>query len=458
VSHASSAFPRDGDETARVRGDESVTIELPVGAVISGTVTFADGSPARGGQVAALRANGARAARARTDEKGRFRLEGLRAGEYRLRVEPAPYSDTDILPQEFDEAVAAGTDGVELVATSGQGTISGTCVAAGGVAVSGVYVSAKPMDDGAIIRTRTDAAGKFTLTGLADAQYALVAVSTRGPGDPSEFSQRYSLEVGDVPLGTTGLKLEMLRTIRWSEVVVREDGEPLRHGTLIQLREAPASPWRHVGRLGPGGSFSFGTVRSVPYDVIVLDPATGQRLSLEGGPHFTPSEAEARLVVPSGSAISGVVVGADGRPVPNAGVSLRMADGFHRHAVTDIEGRFQLTGIEAGGTFAIEAGSHAHGRAEASGIRAGDTGVRLELRPSDPLVVKLVGVDGEPRRGVLLSVMSGEERVARMRTDADGIARPVALRPGTYSITLDGADEPLGEVATGAGGTTLTAR
>ena len=444
--------------TARVPGDGPLTIELPIGATMAGVVQIDDGTPASGGQVVALRADGSAAGYARTDDRGRFRFEGLAHGEYRLRVEAAPYCDCDILAQDFEELVATGTEGIVLVATRGKGTISGTCVIGTGATVAGVFVSAKPMAGGASVRTRSDAGGKFTLRGLSDARYALVVVSTRGPGSPSEFAQRYSLEFPDVAVGTSDLKLPMLPTIAWSGVVVREDGEPLPHGTLIQLREAPASPWRHMGRIGPGGAFTFATVRSVPYDVIVLDPATGQRLVLEGGPLFTPTDAPARLVVPAGDSISGVVVADGGRPVPEASVSLRTADGRRTHAITDIDGRFQVTGIEGVGPFEIVAGKHAHGRATIRGVRTGDTGVRLELRPSDPLVVRLVDADGDVQRSVIFYVMQGDEVVARMRTDATGVARSLAIPPGTYAIVIDGSEESLGNVTTGSDGNTLSVR
>ena len=49
----------------------------------------------------------------------------------------------------------------------------------------------------------------------------------------------------------------------------------------------------------------------------------------------------------SGAALSGVVLGADDRPVPNAGVTCETSGGLRPRAVhTDTKGRFLITGLK----------------------------------------------------------------------------------------------------------------
>ncbi len=445
-----------GGSTVGVPADEPVVIELGTGFPISGFVRYDDGEPVVGINVHALAGQGA-AGSSRTASDGSFRIPGLREGDYPLRVQAAGFVESDVLPETL-QTVAAGTDGVELVAQRSAGRISGRCVMADGTPVAGANVSAKPMDGGSVVRTRTDGTGAFTLSGLGESAYALYAMSRRGSGGPEHFADRSAGELVDVAVGASDLVLDMGPTITWTGVVVREDGEALPNGAPIHVRVAPESPWRIFGRLETDGSFSFAAIRRVPHEVTVSDPVTGRTFELADGPVFTPSETPSRFVIPSGVGISGVVRGAAGRPVTGVAVIAVDPQGAKVHAVSDVAGRFHMTGLQPGVTYELIGFHHDEGRAEHPGVRGGDTDVAVSLRPSEALELRLVDEHGEPDRDRSFQLRREDGVLARMRTDTEGRARSVAFRPGRYDVLLDGADVPVGAVGTGEGEITLTVR
>src|SRR6516225_4668832 len=62
---------------------------------------------------------------------------------------------------------------------------------------------------------------------------------------------------------------------------------------------------------------------------------------------LTVGELRAQTAHPSGATLAGVVLGADDKPVPSAGVSCESSGGLHPRAVhTDAKGRFRITGLK----------------------------------------------------------------------------------------------------------------
>ena len=60
-----------------------------------------------------------------------------------------------------------------------------------------------------------------------------------------------------------------------------------------------------------------------------------------------PQPTHAQTVKKTGATITGTVLGADGKPVPRAGVTCETSSGLKRRAVhTDAKGRFFITGLK----------------------------------------------------------------------------------------------------------------
>jgi protocatechuate 3,4-dioxygenase beta subunit len=139
--------------------------------------------------------------------------------------------------------------------------------------------------------------------------------------------------------------------------------------------------------------------------------------------------------------LAGQVLGADGKPVPSARVSLDMntqSDGQPFVAAnTDAQGRFSFDAVTEG-TFQLNAlGSHNFGTAQAQG---GDTNVVVQLavgpRAANARVVTTSGTvfdpSGAPAHGVLLWLASTSDGAPDAKTDADGKFK-ISWRPYPYS-------------------------
>ena len=119
-----------------------------------------------------------------TNQDGEFRIDGLKDGEYELRIDTRGALGMRGMRLK---GVQAGTEGVELSLEPGF-TISGVVVDASGQPASGINVWASGWDGK---RTRQDAPsssaqadenGRFTLGGLDAGQYRIMVAGAFGPG------------------------------------------------------------------------------------------------------------------------------------------------------------------------------------------------------------------------------------------------------------------------------------
>ena len=214
-------------EVALAAGERrmDVNLSLQKGAVITGRVLDDAGQPMVNTQVMVLQkppdpAAGVTPRRfflmpggasAQTNDLGEFRLFGLSPGEYYVQATrhdfggPSTGGATTLLPTYFPSAsdvVAAQPISVGAGQTFGEVEIR--MVAAPAFQVSGVVTdeSGKPLANAMVTlrvddpsrgpmfmmgdrnQSRTDAAGKFTLTGVTDGAYTLLAVAGRVTSGP----------------------------------------------------------------------------------------------------------------------------------------------------------------------------------------------------------------------------------------------------------------------------------
>ncbi|GAA3537967.1 carboxypeptidase regulatory-like domain-containing protein [Nocardioides daeguensis] len=166
--------------------DEVTTADavLDTGGSITGTVTGADGQALSGVYVTAYRfgANESWTTErsATTDESGGYTVRGLRAGSYRLYFQPQGGVHHDTYFGGTTDFYESGTLSVVVgQSTSADqqlalaGSISGTITAADGTPLSDVIAHASPVESGTGRSAYTDAAGHYTIDGLAPGDYRL---------------------------------------------------------------------------------------------------------------------------------------------------------------------------------------------------------------------------------------------------------------------------------------------
>lgn len=319
---------------------------------------------------------------ARTDLDGRFRLEGLPAGEgirYRVRSAPRGHKVATspwltLAPGEERLAVLQAVPG-ELDSSPGLGLVLGRVVDHHGRPVQGAEVGVDREGFSTFYHTaETDADGVF--------RFSLVA--TRGES-VSPFASGYRIRVSDTGYFTTeqveGAEGDILhfavdevitltvrlhpREAQWTGRVLDERGRPV----------AGAA----VAALGPGGSkVATATTDELGRYRLIRVPAAGfaaYQVVAEASGNFAarlpvrdiadlaetlpdlvlaPATAAltGRVTGPTGAPLSGVKVRADvhGAAAGTAPAPAPSAAPQSFAAVTDVDGRWRLTGLPVGAT------------------------------------------------------------------------------------------------------------
>ena len=147
-------------------------------ASVTGAVTDDSGAPLAGVEVRAYNASGATAKATTTNAAGVFTLDGLAAGTYTLR-----FARTGVVTEYHSNATSASTatpitltPGSTFVAdatVSVTATVTGAVIDDGGTPLAGVEVRAYTASGVTAKATPTDAAGVFSLDGLAAGTYRL---------------------------------------------------------------------------------------------------------------------------------------------------------------------------------------------------------------------------------------------------------------------------------------------
>jgi protocatechuate 3,4-dioxygenase beta subunit len=248
---------------------QAITLRLPRGAVIEGTILDHDGTPAPGVTVSVLReAFSSRAGRRVlaavaavrrvTDDRGIYRFYGLLPGEYVVAAVPAPerlglpetpvgvarwdapdarardtnaahmgfarayYPGTTTASQAERVTVAVGEErlgvgfAMPLVRTA---RITGAVIGAGGAPASGLtverVVQGEPAlsafeESGRSWRVRCDAAGQFAFDGVEPGRYQL---TVRGPAGPTDQSSSWASADVDVFGANVTVQLSLQPTL-----------------------------------------------------------------------------------------------------------------------------------------------------------------------------------------------------------------------------------------------------
>ncbi|MCA8925499.1 MAG: carboxypeptidase regulatory-like domain-containing protein [Planctomycetes bacterium] len=239
-------------------------VVLHESAKIVGQVRSPDGAPFPGLRVRAVEVRGDVRRRAETDAEGRFTIEHLYPGVYRLEVireGSAPAGGEEV-------EVTRGTVERELILPRGA-RLSGTVRDDRGQPLEGAGVFAI-LDGDYLGSTRTDAEGRFEVESLPPGSYRLFV---RGDGDrvvsltPLEVAADAVLE---------GLSVVARPPARLRGKVVGPSGEGLA-GIVVRLRGVD-SPVERRARTNPDGSFELGPL----YDGVYSGELSGDALTLLG--------------------------------------------------------------------------------------------------------------------------------------------------------------------------------
>lgn len=214
-----------------------IDVELPQGAIAGRVVDANGGEGVEGAEVVltALDLDGSGSwiggmlsresamSRARTRASGEFRIAFLEPGRYRLSVRaPRRAADANPLaqpePQEFDIDENEALDGLRIELTPAV-ELHGSVQRRDGEPIAGVEILARATHREGVLpeRTRTDAEGRFSITGLAAGRYDLTAdkdgfagarregVEVSAGGDPSvDFVLERGVEARVRVLGSGG--------------------------------------------------------------------------------------------------------------------------------------------------------------------------------------------------------------------------------------------------------------
>jgi hypothetical protein len=226
-----------------VPGDEEMRIEVERARVIEGVAIDAEGLPALGLQIRAFGSDSPDSAAAWPDERGRFRLTGLRVSSY-LVVALRENSTV-----AHGGRVAVGSRDLRLLVESAA-TISGVLSEQDGEPAGGRRILAIPHGSARATfqsvpptaEAKTAPDGRFSVGPVPRGRYRLCV------DDPRDSSIRVAVGTdAGVESGATGVGLRVPQFHTLVLVVLNDAGEPVGHRGL-RLRQVATGRWFNVDR------------------------------------------------------------------------------------------------------------------------------------------------------------------------------------------------------------------
>lgn len=448
---------------------EGPTFALEPASAIEGVVVDGDGRPVPAAEVTAelrrsagwnfssRRASGRRGAL--TDARGAFRLGQIAAsGAWELSARRAGFGVGRVT---VDDLVAGRRRSGVRIMLPPEGQLVGRVLAAADESpVVGArltlepnpagdsrmrFVSPSPDPEDAP-RAQAGEEGRFSFSGLAAGFFDLVVSA---PGCAPARIPRIEIRAGEArDLG------EVLLDPGAAVAGTVVDGE----GTPVAGAEVAVDE-RGVFRIG-GKPTPAEAISGEDGRFEIPDRRAGERLNLaarkigfgvaSASGVEVPPLAPVRLVLPALGRIAGRVLDEQGRPAEAmVGGQVRQAAGVRSFmssippAATDDDGRFELTGVEAG-EIALQAVGADGGLATREGLElpAGGVleGVELRFEPGGSIAGRVVDADGRPLRDALIDLegTAGRSRGGLIAmSDGDGQFRLSGVPPGRQTVTAE---------------------
>jgi hypothetical protein len=305
-----------------------VELALEPGGTLEGTVTAAGGAPAAGARVrldvVAGPDTGAPARLALADERGRFRFEGVPAGQVTLAAVHALGA-----ARSAAQPVGPGQQASVALTLEAPAAVEGRVVGADGKPVAGVPVVAVAEEQGVTPAVALSGAdGRYRLAPLAaGAQRVVLVAGGRWRPGFAEAERAVTARAGET---VSGVDLALPRAPgRLSGTVVGPDGQPVT-GAAVVVRPAsagarPPGPFEgHQALTGAGGRFSLeapGALRCTAW-------ASHPRHAAAAGVEVDCAAEKVVLRLAGGTRLAGDVRGADGTPAPEYTLTaVRLAEG-----------------------------------------------------------------------------------------------------------------------------------
>ncbi len=372
----------------------------------------------------------------RAGPDGSLRIDGLRRGTYRFEVSCEGYTTVESPPVEVADRDVTG-----LVWTLGpspiaEGTIRGRVLSSAGEPIRDAQVSAKRHREDISHRHQdiSHSDGSFVLDHLEAGGFTVEVRSERGVGP--ERGWTFGVDAGETV--TSDLVLAVGGVI--SGTVTNPDGSPAAN-VVVRTQDGHEAAQRTSDA---SGRFRFeGLPEGTFYLVADADDVDEDRNNRQNVIVRPGQTSTARLVVaPRTQRITGVVVGADGKPRTGVYVAAShdIPDPMNHyvnyagdnHVLTSADGAFGL-GPLAEGTYIVHAYEPGGAEAIVENVRPG-TAVRLRLRQTGSIAGTVhAQVDD-------FEVEIGDTRVPMYRKETfyrtAGRYHVDELPPGSYRITV----------------------
>lgn len=348
---------------------------------------------------------------------GRFVVEGLEPGRYRVRVTGA-----GLLPAEV-RFVPVPSDATRIV-VSRQVGITGSVTDAAGKPVAGVTVGVRGDAIGGELGGTTDAAGAFSFPELPEGRYQVYAWQ----GALAARAVRAS-RLGAGPFAPVELRLEPAAIVV-GRVIDRDEGTGV--PAAIELRPSGDDQAPRYARSAGDGTFR---IEGVPNGTWIADAFSPGYLS-PGGIEIEAGKGVPEIALARGATIEGKIVDAEGKPIAGAAVRglSSGANPVETSSLVDQDKLRRFSGRMAAPT------APPIGGADPSFIPRGELGVMVGPIPPLPppgvqvalpaAVVATAGVlAGEPAPLVI-----DPSRASIWTTGADGVYRIRGIPKGKISV------------------------
>ncbi len=301
--------------------------------------------------------------------------------------------------------------------------------------------------------TRADEEGRYALGGWTGNGYHDIHVLAPG----------YARASYDVANKKT-VDFALVRGFSVRGRAVNESGNPLSGARVSVVGSKFVDSRQSIstahGVASGDGLFSFdGLTPSIVHSVVIQSPGYGRYLTDFDAPVASANEVDlGEIVVPSGVALTGAVVDADGAPRTGLYVSIQGANddagrlrrdggesvdldyGRQEETRTGADGRFAFPDL-APGSYVVQAGTRGDVVTQSLTLRAGNThpSIRLQFQPTHKLSLLVVNEDGEPIKEAFFRIEPEGGEETYNDTDADGcISFVLPLRVTRALVAYEG--------------------
>lgn len=367
----------------------ALDIRLFASGAVTGTVFGADGvTPLASARVSlTLQAGGAYAGAATTDEQGRYTIDYVPLGNFRLDVsDPA----TDDRGRASNQLNVNGETRTVNVTMNGLGRVVVTVQGSANQLVAGAPVSLTSLSTFGGTQTETTASD-----GTATFERVLAGNVYVGASDPA--TRLGGAATSSVAAGATAnvvVRLEPAGTIS-GRVFDVEGATPVAGATVRLLDDNYYNSVARQATSGADGGFRFEYVPLGTYHLDALDSASRVRARSNGAVLTSNGQTVTRDLTLTGlGSVAGRVLNPEGRPAPGLQVSVRSTNPFvggFFGATTNAEGEYVVPDVPVG-AFTATAADHArglqgetngqvtqHGQTVVADIRLLDNAVSLPL-------------------------------------------------------------------------------